>query len=64
MENVRKEFEEWVMVTMGVDCSVMQFGAPRQGDKEQYIDENDEDGAVAVSAMLYAYKAGKESVKQ
>lgn len=64
MENVRKEFEEWVMAAMGIDCSEMAFGRRERDIRDQYIDESDEEGALLVSGMLYAYMAGRESVNE
>jgi hypothetical protein len=64
MEQVRKEFEGWVMQTMGIDCSEMRFGRREHDIRDQYIDEDDEDGATAVSGMLYAYIAGRASANE
>lgn len=59
MEKMREEFEAWVKGTFNIDCSEMFFGIKDHDEKEQYYDDDDADGAIAVSAMFYAWRASR-----
>lgn len=59
MDKIREEFECWIKKTMDIDCSEMVY-VKLDGDTEyQYHDNKDCNGALAVSAMLIAWKASR-----
>lgn len=60
MDNIRKEFESWINSEMGVDCGNMQFEQSTSTGKWHYVDETDPNGALAVSAMLVAWRASRD----
>ncbi|MGL4936524.1 hypothetical protein [Shewanella sp.] len=62
MEKMREEFEAWAKSTFNIDCSEMAFGVKGTDKVERYYKDGDEGGALAVSGMLYAWKASRAAL--
>ena len=62
MDKVREEFESWAKSEFDIDCSEMSFGGEGNDKREQYRDYDDQDGAIIVSAMFYAWKASRAAL--
>ena len=55
-------FETWLKNTFNIDCDGMRFGIEGEDTKVQYYCDTDYYGALAVSAMYYAYMEAIQQV--
>lgn len=64
MEKMREEFEAWVSDHFGINFDDMEFKEDGPELKLQYVSDSDLEGAITLSAMIYAYYQGAKRAAQ